>query len=81
METDALRALIRQKLRNGRLPTDHIPRFWAGPSEGETCNACERLITEPLVVEGISASVGGSKPLQMHVGCFALWDEERRELG
>ena len=42
--------------------------------------ACDRLITEPLVVEGISSSVGGSQPIQMHVGCFAIWDEERNKL-
>jgi hypothetical protein len=80
MEADALRTLILQKLRDGRLPTDHILRFWAGPSEAEQCMACDRLIAEPLVVEGTSSSVGGSQPMQMHVGCFAIWDEERNKL-
>jgi hypothetical protein len=28
-------------------------------------------------MEGISL-VPGKKPLQMHVGCFHLWDDERR---
>ena len=28
-------------------------------------------------MEGISLAPG-KKPLQMHVGCFYLWDEERR---
>ena len=79
MEVDALRALIQQKLRDGRLPVDHIPRFWCGPSEGEQCDACDRLITSPLVVEGISSSGGGRKSIQMHVNCFALWDDEEQE--
>jgi hypothetical protein len=80
MEVDSVRALIREKLRDGRLPAEHISRFWSGPSEGEECDACDKLITSPLVVEGISSFVGGRKSIQMHVSCFALWDEERSQI-
>ncbi len=76
MKTEALRALIRDKLQDGRLPVDHIPRFWGGPSNGEECDACETLITEQLVMEGVD---GSKKAIQMHLHCFAVWDEERRE--
>jgi hypothetical protein len=31
------------------------------------------------VVEGIAAVDGLRKAIQLHVNCFALWDEERRE--
>jgi len=31
-----------------------------------------------MVMEGIALG-GGRKPLQMHVRCFAIWDEERRD--
>jgi hypothetical protein len=79
MENAAIRALIRDKLQNGRLPLNGIPRFWVGPSNGEECDACSRLIVSPLVVEGIAATDGAKTALQMHVECFALWDEERRE--
>jgi len=79
VEVEALRLLIREKLRDGRLPLDHIPRFWSGPSEGEQCDACGQLILNSLVIEGIASATGGKKPIQMHVLCFALWDEERRE--
>ena len=79
MENVAIRTLIRQKLRDGSLPLNGIPRFWVGPSNGEECSACNRLIVDPLVVEGIAATDGHRMPIQMHVDCFALWDEERRE--
>jgi hypothetical protein len=79
MENAAIRSLIRQKLQNASLPLNGIPRFWVGPSNGEECSACDRLITGPLVVEGIAGTDGLKIPIQMHVDCFALWDEERRE--
>jgi hypothetical protein len=79
MENAPIRTLIRDKLQDGRLPLNGIPRFWVGPSNGEECNACDRFITGPLVVEGIAATDGVRTPVQMHIACFAIWDEERRE--
>ena len=78
MEERSLRLLIRQKLLEGRLPYDHIPRVWGGPGSLETCDACEASIREDqIIMEGIALE-GGRKPLQMHVKCFSVWDEERR---
>jgi hypothetical protein len=79
MESDAIRLLIRQKLQDGRLPYDGIPRFWGGPSEAEQCDACDRLITDDIVMEGIGSAGGGRKSIQMHVECFAHWYEVRGE--
>jgi hypothetical protein len=79
MENTAIRTLIRDKLRSGGLPLNGIPRFWVGPSNGEECNACDKFIAGPLVVEGIAGTDGVRTPIQMHVDCFAIWDEERRE--
>lgn len=77
METQALRLLIRQKLADGRLPHDSIPRVWGGPSRGEICHACEDVIAQPaLVMEGIA--LNAKAPLQLHVQCFYVWDVERR---
>ena len=77
MEKQALRLLIRQKLADGRLPHDSIPRLYGGPSNGETCRACEEVIEKPaLIMEGIA--LGGTAPLQLHVQCFYMWDFERR---
>ena len=77
MEKAAARLLIRQKLADGGLPHDSIPRVWGGPSNGETCHACEEPIDKPaLVMEGIA--LDGTAPLQLHVVCFYIWDGERR---
>jgi DNA-directed RNA polymerase specialized sigma24 family protein len=75
----ALRALIRDKLRDGRLPYS-IPRFWGGPGEGQTCDACEGFIADQMLVQGIAWVGWDRRPLQMHLDCFALWDQERQPL-
>jgi hypothetical protein len=77
VEKEALRILIRQKLADGRLPHDSIPRVWGGPSHGEICHACDEAIPAPaLIMEGVA--LGGKVPLQLHVQCFYVWDRERR---
>jgi hypothetical protein len=40
-----LRLLIRSKLADGRLPVNGIPRMWGGPGAGESCDACEGIVT------------------------------------
>jgi hypothetical protein len=79
MGNAAIRTLIRQKLQDGSLPLNGIPRFWVGPSNGEECSACDSLIAGSRVVEGIAGTDGLKIPIQMHVECFALWDEEKGE--
>jgi len=79
MENAPIRILIRDKLQDGRLPVNGFPRFWIGPSDGEECHGCERIITDHLLVEGIASAAHGRQAIQMHVNCFALWDEARRE--
>jgi hypothetical protein len=75
MDQDILRRLIEAKLADGRLPHDNIPRVWGGPSDGDTCNACDEVITKAhLVMEGISTEGGG---VRLHVQCFYLWDTMR----
>ena len=61
-----------RELQDGRLPYNHIPRVWGGPSALEMCDGCESPITEhQMVMEGI-ALAGGRSPLQMHVRCFGI---------
>jgi hypothetical protein len=79
MNADAIRILIRDKLKSGRLPYDSMPRFWGGPGNNERCDACDLLITKvQLVLEGISKVASDKKPIQFHVVCFQLWDHARR---
>jgi hypothetical protein len=79
MDVDALRLIIRGKLADGRLPLNSIARVWGGPGNGESCNACDGIVTnDEFVIEGISLA-GGPRPLQLHVRCFWLWESERRQ--
>ena len=78
MEIEALRILILEKLKDGRLPHDSMPRFWGGPANGELCDACDGPITkQQLVMEGIASTLSDKKPIQFHVQCFQIWDSER----
>ena len=70
------RQLIQEKLRNGTLPYNSIPRVWGGASHGEMCDACDAAIGNPeLIMEGINPD---GKGVQFHVECFYIWDKERR---
>ncbi len=78
MDAEALRLLIRRKLQNGRLPHSSITRDWSTPSDGETCDACDTVLTkEELLMEATTLATG-RRPLQLHVRCFQVWDHERR---
>ena len=75
MNSLSLRQLIRDKLADGRLPHDSIPRVWGGPGNGESCHACEMVIPQTaFIMEGISETGRG---IQLHVECFWIWDSER----
>ena len=76
MDVNALRLIIRGKLADGRLPLNSISRIWGGPGKGESCSACDGIVTKgEFVIEGISLAVG-QRPLQLHVRCFWLWESE-----
>ena len=77
MEPMSLHALIRQKLADGRLPHNSIPRVWGGPSHAEVCDACEGKIgPNQFVMECISVAQG-KQALQFHVECLNICDKER----
>lgn len=79
MDEPSLRRIIRQKLQDGRLPHDRIPRVWSSPGDGEECDACGMVLArEQLLMEG--TSLAGGMPIQFHVRCFSIWDQERRVL-
>jgi hypothetical protein len=65
LEAKAVRHLIREKLKDGRLPYDSMPRFWGGASNDERCDACDATISkEELVMEGIASTPSNKKPSQ-----------------
>jgi hypothetical protein len=78
MDVQAIRPLIRQKLQDGRLPHDRTARFWACPGTGEVCDACESPIEkDQMAVEGFAYRIADMKLLQVHAGCYQVWDAER----
>ena len=59
MDQEALRRLILRKLRAGRLPRDGIRTVRSGPSDGETCDACDRVLAKTeLLMEGVPLDPG-----------------------
>jgi len=76
MNHDALRVLVQQKLADGRLSHDTLPKVWGGPGCGERCVACDETIArDQLVMEGINAA---AQALAFHIRCFYLWDTLRQ---
>ena len=79
MDEQSLRVLIREKLANGTLPHNSIPRVWGGAGNGEICMACDLSIEKKqFVMEGIGADM---KAVQLHSRCFYYWDSERKPPG
>jgi hypothetical protein len=77
MNNTAVRVQLRQKLADGRLPHNSIPRVWGGAGAGETCQACEEIITkDQFVMEGVSTA-DDKRGIQFHVQCFMFWDQVR----
>jgi hypothetical protein len=77
MDQTILRLLIREKLLDGRLPHDPVPRACGGPGQGETCDGCGETVTRAqLGMEDADAE----HPIRFHVACFYVWDAERRAL-
>ena len=50
----------------------------SSPAEGEICAACGvRISDDQLVVKGLTSGSKRAGPIQFHVLCFELWNEER----
>jgi hypothetical protein len=76
MDQEVLHLLIRRKLQNRRLPHG-IRTVSSTPSDGETCEACDTVLTkEQLLMEAVPLDLD-RRPFRMHVRCFQIWDLER----
>ena len=77
MQTEALRLLIREKLQDGRLPYDSVPRVRGSPGDGATCDACGRSSQANQVMMEVGPYTGEKKSLCFYADCFQLWNAER----
>lgn len=78
MEDAQVRALIRAKLADARLPHVALIRVWGGAGDGRrACVACDEAIRKnQILIAGADR-----ESLAFHVRCFHLWDSERRGEG
>ena len=77
MELEAIRALIRAKMHDGRLPRDSVPQAFGHPGNLENCGACGRVLRTSKLMMQFSIS---AKVFLFHGDCFLLWMEERSPL-
>ena len=76
--TSAIRPIIRQKLRTGRLPSRRAAWIFGGPGAGGRCAACSRELRAPGLVMELPTFAG--RVLTVHGDCFIVWDAERAAL-
>ena len=79
MELDELRSLTRTRLQRGELPRGKCQVTWFGPGVGEPCALCGRSI--PRLEIECGCEQGSGSALRFHQVCFAIWDEERQQVG
>ena len=74
MELEAIRALIRAKMQDGRLPRDSVPQAFGHPGNLENCGVCGQVLRTSKLMMQFSIS---AKVFLLHGDCFLLWMEER----
>jgi hypothetical protein len=69
---------IRLKIESGELPGTRPPKLWGGFGHFEDCSAC----AGPIFPAQIRYEFGIDEDVvRLHIGCFGLWDAERRRRG
>lgn len=73
MDTDFIRARVRQLIITGELPCEP-GKIWAGRGVGDTCVACAQRI-EPTEVE-YEVDLASGQTVRLHQRCHEIWLEE-----
>lgn len=72
---EALRRMIRSKLRDRSLPHEGIPATIPGrPGDDSACGVCD----QPITKHHLMMVIPGAALIPLHADCFQLWNEERR---
>ena len=70
--------IIRDKFDAGLLPWRELAKTWAGPGRGQPCSAWNA----PVLPTQTEYEFDGAGPAySFHVGCYGLWEAERRRRG
>jgi hypothetical protein len=72
--------IVRRKLDAGTLPPDTPKTLWKGIGSGKPCSACEAVILS-ADVEFEPQYDDGRRVVRFHVGCYGIWEVERRLRG
>ena len=76
--SSAVGPIIRQKLRDGRLPSKRVASIFGGPGAGGRCGACNRELRSTQLVMELPMFDGHVH--FVHGDCFSVWDAERVRL-
>ena len=77
---EAVRRLIRTKLRSQTLPREATPTSLR-PDDGATCGACEQPLPPSGPVVVVATAIGDARALiPLHAECFYVWDDERSRI-
>src|SRR5262245_28284786 len=76
--SSAIGPIVRQKLRNGRLPSKRAASIFGRPGAGGRCGACNRELRSTQLVMELPTFDG--RVLFVHGDCFIVWDAERAAL-
>jgi hypothetical protein len=78
--TEAVRRLIRAKLRSRALPRDATPTSLRA-DDGATCVGCEQPLPPSRAGVILTATIGdGRAIIPLHADCFYIWDDERSRI-
>jgi hypothetical protein len=75
LETNALTAVIVEKLAAGALPRQKCRVTWFGPGTGNACAACNRPVSRDEIECECEEPAG--RIIFMHRVCFEVWDRLR----
>jgi len=74
VDLQAIRVLVRAKLRDGSLPPNSVPLAIGRPGNEEKCGACEEILTAARLLMELTSN---AKTFLLHGDCYLLWMEER----
>jgi hypothetical protein len=67
-----LRARIRERMADGRLPAKRPSHIDAGYGTGKDCDACGVPITSAKV----EYEINDARMIRFHFACFVVWQQE-----
>lgn len=80
-DESALRALVREAIKTGKLPPQRPERMWGGPGWGAACAVCGKVIRAEEVeieVQFIFEGDPETSSYHVHTRCFGAWEHEHR---